>query len=494
METKIINTTPAGLRELLAAVPESGTREQLVYIDVDDLAPDPKNFYSLSDMEGLMSNIALFGVQQPLRVRDDPEDLGRYVIVSGHRRREAVRRLVEEDEREDLRELPCIVEAITGSEALRELRLIYGNSDTRKMTGAEISEQARRVEELLYQLKEEGYDFPGRMRDHVAEACRVSKSKLSRLKVIREKLHPAVLEHWKQGYLAESVAYAMAQISQEDQGMILSYSSYGVKDWSELLITDYRNDIKKIRETNSRARCGQETCTFQAERIEGRLHENRINCAGGCCWNCGWAATSCNHVCPHAEEHIARKQAEARAKDEERKKLVEEQMAKIRQAHAEDDKRDEERKCEQMKFAQELWSRFNEARVGSGVGYDAILAELEIPASYQKQFEECETNGPETALELPYDTEPEGLMDVCKIARLFGVTTDWLLGVSDEPEGGGTAWRTGKPSAAGRYYARFDPEAPVELACRWTGESWQGPFGNTIEHACCGWVPLPEKE
>ena len=51
METR--NMTVGELRELLA-VPESGTaRDQIVYIDVGDLEPDPRNFYSLSDIEGL---------------------------------------------------------------------------------------------------------------------------------------------------------------------------------------------------------------------------------------------------------------------------------------------------------------------------------------------------------------------------------------------------------------------------------------------------------
>ena len=39
---------------------------------------------------------------------------------------------------------------------MSELRLIMANSDTRQLTSAEISQQAERVEMLLYQLKEEG--------------------------------------------------------------------------------------------------------------------------------------------------------------------------------------------------------------------------------------------------------------------------------------------------------------------------------------------------
>lgn len=47
---------------------------------------------------------------------------------------------------------------------MAELQLIMANATTRDLTNAEISRQAARVEILLYQLKEEGQEFPGRMR------------------------------------------------------------------------------------------------------------------------------------------------------------------------------------------------------------------------------------------------------------------------------------------------------------------------------------------
>lgn len=123
----------------------------------------------------------------PLRVRKADDG---YTIVSGHRRFAALSLLAKEDDK--FASAACIVEPASVPQALQELRLIYANSDTRRMSGADISKQAERVEALLYQLKEEGMEFPGRMRDHVAEACKVSKSKLSRLAVIRDRLAPDI--------------------------------------------------------------------------------------------------------------------------------------------------------------------------------------------------------------------------------------------------------------------------------------------------------------
>ena len=87
------------------------------------------------------------------------------------------------------------------------------------MTSAEISRQAERVEMLLYQLKAEGVSFPGRMRDHVAEACKVSCSKLARLKVIREKLSADWSARYQADKLNETTAYALAQMPSDEQAM-----------------------------------------------------------------------------------------------------------------------------------------------------------------------------------------------------------------------------------------------------------------------------------
>ena len=175
-ETKSFN-----LAEILKDVPKLDTagdgQKRIEYIDIAFLEDDPKNFYTLSDLDSLVENIELVGLQQPLLVRPDPDATGYFIIVSGHRRRAAIRKLVDEG-REELRTIPCIVESGQESAAMQELRLIFANSSSRKLTDAEIADQADRVTALLYQLKEEGVEFPGRMRDHVAEACQVSKSKL----------------------------------------------------------------------------------------------------------------------------------------------------------------------------------------------------------------------------------------------------------------------------------------------------------------------------
>ena len=68
--------------------------------------------------------------------------------------------------------MPCIVDRSQDSPELTQLKLIYANASTRTMTSAEQSAQTEQVKKLLYQLKEQGMEFPGRMRDYVAQICR----------------------------------------------------------------------------------------------------------------------------------------------------------------------------------------------------------------------------------------------------------------------------------------------------------------------------------
>ena len=209
---------------LKTAVSESdtGAGQQISYLPVDRIDPDPDNFYSLEGINELADNIAMVGLQQPLLVREGSEP-GRYTIVSGHRRFAAIKLLQDgEDERERRmfdHGVPCIIQyespfIFKGSEvdkALQELRLIYANASTRVLSAAEISRQAERIEALLLALKDQGYAFPGRMRNHVAQICQVSKSKIARLHAIRENLQPELLERFDRGELNESVAYRISQ-------------------------------------------------------------------------------------------------------------------------------------------------------------------------------------------------------------------------------------------------------------------------------------------
>ena len=190
--------------------------QQIEYIDIGLLDGDPRNRRDLRGLEELAANIELLGLRQPLRVRENPDAPGRFIIVSGHRRRAALQRLVD-DGGAEFAQVPCIRDNPAQSSALQELRLIFDNLDTQPYSDAEKAKLAARVEELLYLLKEEGLEFPGRMRDQVAAACKISAPKLARLKIIREKLVPEYMGLFEKDKLPEQAAYALARLPEDFQ-------------------------------------------------------------------------------------------------------------------------------------------------------------------------------------------------------------------------------------------------------------------------------------
>ncbi len=249
--------------ELLKNVPNSGTgRESLIHPDIDRLHDDPNNFYSMEGLDDLAANIELIGLQQPILVRPDPEHENHFIIVSGHRRTAALRRLLRDKERTEWRCPPCIVEQDAVSPAMQELRLIYANSATREMSGADKAKQAERVTALLYELKEQGYEFPGRMRDHVAEACRISKSKLARLKVIQEKLYEPIKLGWEAGQISEASAYLLAQQDQKIQETI--HRKYSSTAWH--MTTD---DLTKVID-----RCKSDALSKTLDKLDKIVHKD----------------------------------------------------------------------------------------------------------------------------------------------------------------------------------------------------------------------------
>ena len=212
-------------------------KRELRYIPLHMIDTNPRNFYSTDGIDELADNIRLFGLMEPLLVRQ--EACGRYMLISGHRRRLALRKIAEEAENypDSMHEpVACMVE--TGADPLpgieagsddelrarqlaEELKLIYANADTRVMSSADTAQQVRRIRELFTGLQDLGYQFPGKMRDHVAAAAKVSATRVARLDVIQKNLEPSLRKAWKDGSLQETSAYEIARRSPEIQKMVL---------------------------------------------------------------------------------------------------------------------------------------------------------------------------------------------------------------------------------------------------------------------------------
>lgn len=487
-------------KTLAQPVPESGTgREQIEYIDVDLLDSDPGNFYELRDLDGLADNIATIGLQQPIRVRDGEN--GHAVIVSGHRRVAAIRKLVE-DGRTDLREVPCIREKGDASPALRELRLIYANSSTRALSSSEISQQVEKVRDLLYQLKEEGYEFPGRMRDHVAEACKISKSKLARLEKIQKGLASCYRDAWEAGALPEDTADALSGLSEEVQERIKRVCPKK---------TPTANAIREMGERLESNSYGYCAAAFRCPDAGACTHQDKFfrhdltccsweRCGGQrCCLTCsaggkhspgGWSGRMCPDMCAAAKAAFEKAKARAEAKAEQEKQS--ERNAVVTKAQA-------------------VAQRIVRAADAAGLAGDA-----KIVGSYGGGFSVDTLRGisrgnvPDGARNMDLnDLTPWRTTELVKNAKTLHCSVDYLLGLTDEINSTAAvsgqvalaAWMPGgtTPAAPCDAVAEFDLSGDGKVVsrslCRWDGESFRfGKSKDKIEVRVVRWLALPEVE
>lgn len=483
------------LAAALKDVPKSDTgREQIQYIPLSQIDEDPNNFYQMEGIAQLADNIALCNLQQPIRVRQKED--GRYIIVSGHRRRAALEMLVA-DGYEKFREAACIVEQDEVSPALQQLRLIYANANTRKMTSAEISQQAEQVEKLLYQLKEEGYDFPGRMRDHVAEAVGASKSKLARLKVIRENLAAVWVDAWRDGTIGESVAYNLSQMPKSWQTIV--HNVWG--DKTDKLYADTVANAKERFQRVTKIQCpqGLNLCEHTVTMMEKNCKDMYYAPCNGCCLDCTSLQT-CKSVCPQA----AAKQKEMKA------------VAKKAQLDAKCEQ--EERDRPGAEFARLVWDRIGKARECSGASIkDIVLAQGKslYNETYddpkQKKMESGEGDyGPNSTVCFGYSLRACDVMHIVAVADVLQCSVDYLLGRTEDRESHlsnaveqnpvsyqGTTWQTGKPTAVGEYIilVKFSSLSNlVHQKMTWNGNGWEShgePF-DFDDVQIVNWIPMPK--
>lgn len=315
--------------EELKKVSKSDTGSTLREVDVDDLIGNEGNFYSVDEaaLEELKNSIALSGIMDPPTVTEAGD--GKYRLISGHRRTAAVRALVAEG-REDLRKVPVLVRS-PSSAAMEELELIMANSTARRLSSAEISEAAQRVERLLYELKEQGVEFPGRMRDHVAEACNVSRTKLANLKTIELNCLKDFRKMWADGKIPDATALELARCDRPFQTRLYDAfartkefpTSAGIAKVRELAAAGAQWRPSACLHCPDRKLC-------PSSRDDAALRHDATLCYGAkpckgekCCMDCEYGAKAtgcydvCKQMCSKAAQYRTDKSADAKAAEAE---------------------------------------------------------------------------------------------------------------------------------------------------------------------------------
>ena len=467
-----IGSFAASLNETVSKL-DTSTEPQLQYIDIDQLDANEANFYDVSNLDTLADSIAMDGLQQPLVVTAG--EGGRYTVLSGHRRRAAIRKLVEEDGREDLRRVPCLVKTYQ-SQALAELQLIMANSTARVLTPAEVMHQAKRMEDLLYQLKEEGYSFPGRMRAQVAEACQVSESKLARLKVIRDKLIDPWMAKFEAGEVSEDVAYTIAQMGQDYQISLDKIFSeprcYGL---TKNTVEGYRLRLDEI----AAIECAHgSACTNRERMIEHTAKQASpyFGACKTCCASCV-ARSTCEHVCPMVQEQVAQEAKARQLELEEAKAKGEEEAAKRAAKMVAEAERNRKR-----------WKRLGQELERVGISLDEL-------ASIIMTFD-TESLGQLLDGTLPDDRHVWDFDDEMASYGVFsalvekGVSIDYVLtGKRSEVEQD-SQWQLGKPRENGYYWVIFGSKNRQGSLLYWKDGEWELSYASMeVSISPVAWMP-----
>lgn len=477
--------------EQVKAVSKSDTGRELVMVDIDELVANDANFYAVEPekLEELKNSIALSGVMDPPTVTKTED--GKYRLISGHRRTAAVRALVKEG-RDDLRKMPVFVRS-PRSAAMEELELIMANSTARVLTSAEISKAAQRVERLLYDLKEQGVEFPGRMRDHVAEACNVSRTKLANLHTIESGLIADFKALWSGGKIPDATALELARCEIAFQMRLRDALGRSKAFPTAQRVATLREMQEHGTTWQPDMRCpdGSQCSVSRGNAVlrhDALCSEWDGLCAGKtCCFDCKNGAkckyTPCDSMCSKAKQYRHDKKLDEAEKAESRKQAQQRQF-----------------RAEIQKDAQ----RIVRAADAAGTPEETKLAFLDYRTALTLETVRQYAAGDWAAAGEPYfygaDMFRPDARKIPKLCEQLGCSADYLLGLTDDLLPVSKSDTDAQPEGAWRTDTDY-PDGPVLLLLNDSGaRSYEtdtvrngrlsfyrdGQFG-TVER----WMPLP---
>lgn len=472
------------------AVSKSDTGRELVQADIDDLVSNDANFYAVDEdkLEELKNSIALSGIMDPPTVTRTED--GKYRLISGHRRTAAVRALVKEG-REDLRKVPVFVRS-PKSAAMEELELIMANSTARVLTSAEISQAAQRVERLLYDLKEQGVEFPGRMRDHVAEACNVSKTKLANLHMIEENLISGFKQQWALGKLPDVTALELARCEPDLQMRLLDAFARTKEFPTSAGIVQVRELAEKgaVWHPSNHLHCpdgkwcpnSRDDATLRHDATCGSWTPQ---CKGEkCCMDCEYGTKArgcydvCDQMCSKAKQYRTDKNAEEKRKEED----------------AKENKRRVYRAGVQRKAA-----RLVKAIDAAGLADDTKLTFANYAADKTVEKIRAYANG-DFGDDYFYGTDsldPDA-KHVPELCEKLKCSADYLLGLTDElqtvSKSDTLPWRTGTDYPDGKILFLFDDAGNLFYQVSEARHGRIRIYSDYDDGKIVRWLPLPPEE
>ena len=229
-------------------VPESGTTREIA---VDDILDNPRNFYPRPNnaaLAELMESIRANGLLEPPTVVAASE--GKYRLISGHSRMAAVRLLASSrDEGEAKRFAAVLCRVLPDMTPEQEECAVIEANRQRVKPPALLAEEAERLTKIYIKRREAGEELPGRIRDRVAEAMQVNKTKLANLSAIKNGLKmPGIIDRWERQELPEAAALEIARMDIETQYRLLCWMIDNRKAWTIKSVQEFVSAHEKRKQ------------------------------------------------------------------------------------------------------------------------------------------------------------------------------------------------------------------------------------------------------
>ena len=196
--------------------------------DVDIISPDPnqprKNFDE-DALQELADDLKKNGLIQPIVVRDDPDNVGKFIVVAGERRLKAAK--------------------LAGFTKIRSILSTYDNS---QLGYVQIAENAKRDNLKFYEMAEfiVSRANAGEKQADIAEKLGLSKTKVSEFMVWKDA--PDFLKDAKEHFSSIRTFYDIAKLTDEFADEVKSYIEDATGEISRADISSLK---KKLTEPNT---------------------------------------------------------------------------------------------------------------------------------------------------------------------------------------------------------------------------------------------------
>ena len=371
----------------------AGVADTMMEIPVDDIRDNPRNFYPTPDpqaLRALMDSIRANGMLEPPTVV--PAGDGTYRLISGHSRLAAIRSMWEDGTEEDWARFSKILCRVlpSMSEGQEQAAVIEANRQ-RVKSNALLAEEAARLTEAYIKRREAGEQLPGRIRDYVAEALQVKATKVANLSAIKNGLKvPGIVERWKHNEISEAAALLIARMDLDEQ--------YRLLDW--MIDKNRPYSINEVRKFSTCYTMACRSCEHTGRMCENaeRMYDHDYRYGewrgANCCLSC-LDRDTCPATCQYVE-----------------KKPVEQPEKPPLNPAVKDPRLDY--KVMVPIFCQ----RVRALREQTGMSRKEFAQSIdEFPGTYSA----CE------------NASMCGSEKIAKLALCFGVSTDYLYGLTDDP-------------------------------------------------------------